>query len=292
MLRKNDVYPSNLETSVQDRKRSQVINSVARALDILDCLATHRGEVGVTEISHELRIHKSTASRMLTTMESRGYVSRNETTGKYCLGMRLVELARHRLEQIDFRNQARPFLEELVRITGETAHLGVFDQGKVVYLDKVDTPQILMMRSKIGRRVFAHCTALGKAILAALPDEVVEQVIKEKGLPRFTPNTIIDPLTLKEHLSRVRVQGYALDDEEYEEGIRCAAAAVIDHIGRVVGAISVSGPTFRISRQRMETIGNLVKDIARKLSVSLGYHNTAAQTGGTSFGCKSHDIHK
>lgn len=274
---RNRIPASGSKTAVRLKRRGQRVNSVARALDILDCLATHRGEVGVTEISHELGVHKSTVSRMLATMESRGYVSRNGASGKYCLGMRLVELASYRLEQIDLRTQARPFLEELVRATGETAHLAVFDQGKVVYVDKVDTPQTLMMRSKIGYRVFAHCTALGKAILAALPDELVEQVINEKGLPRFTPNTIVDPLALKEHLRRVRVQGYAIDDEEHEEGIRCAAAAILDHAGRVVGALSVSGPTLRISRQEVETIGNLVRDNARRLSVSLGYHGAAVQ---------------
>ena len=281
---KNRLLAGGSRKVVQRRGRSQTVNSVARALDILDCLAAHRREVGVTEISHELQVHKSTVSRMLATMESKGYVSSNGTSGKYYLGMRLVELASYRLEQIDLRSQARPFLEELVQATGETAHLAVFSQGKVVYVDKVDTPQTLMMRSKIGYRVFAHCTALGKAILAALPDEIVERVINEKGLPRFTPNTIVDPLALKEHLRRVRVQGYAIDDEEHEEGIRCAAAAVLDHAGRVVGALSVSGPTLRISRQDVETIGNLVRDSARRLSVSLGYHGAAAQGGSAASG--------
>lgn len=274
------VVPMKSRGTTRRGRSSQTVNSVSRALDILDCLAARRGEVGVTEISRELGVHKSTISRMLGTMESRGYVSRNELSGKYCLGMRLVELASYRLEQIDLRSQARPFLEELVRATGETAHLAVFDQGKVVYVDKVDTPQTLMMRSKIGYRVFAHCTALGKAILAALPDGIVEQVIKEKGLPRFTPNTIVDPLALKEHLRRVRVQGYAIDDEEHEEGIRCAAAAILDHAGRVVGALSVSRPTFRVSRQDVETIGSLVRDSAMRLSTSLGYHGSLEQ-GGT-----------
>lgn len=253
------------------RRKNQAVNSVVRALDILDCLGSRSREVGVSEISRELNIHKSTVSRMLSTMESRGYVSQNGASGKYCLGMRLVELASRKLEQIDLRGQARPFLEELVKATGETAHLAVLDQGKVVYIDKVDTPRTLMMRSRIGYRAFAHCTALGKAILAALPDDVVEKLIKEKGLPRFTPNTIVDPLALKEHLRNVRAQGFAVDDEENEEGIRCAAAPIMNHANQVVGALSVSGPVVRISRQELETIGNLVKDASHRLSLSLGY---------------------
>ncbi len=265
--------PASQGRRTQDRTKGlhQTISSVARALDILDCLASRPGEMGVTEISRQLRVHKSTVSRMLATLETRGYVSQNGGSGKYCLGMRIVELASHKLEQLDLRAQARPFLEELARATGETAHLAVLDQGKVVYIDKVDTPQTLMMRSRIGYRVFAHCTALGKAILAMLPEAAVDQLIRERGLPRFTPNTIVDALALKEHLRNVRAQGFAVDDEEHEEGIRCAAAPVMNHVGNVVGALSVSGPTLRITRQHLETIGGLVKEAAVRLSSSLGY---------------------
>lgn len=258
-------------TETDESVRSPAISSVVRALSILDCLGSHSGEAGVSEISHELKIHKSTVSRMLSTMESRGYVSRNSVSEKYSLGMRLVELASHRLEQIDLRGQARPFLEELVKTTGETAHLAVLDQGEVVYIDKVDTPRTLIMRSTIGCRAFAHCTALGKAIFAVLPDDVVERLMKEKGLPRVTPNTIVDPLALREHLRNVRAKGFAVGDEEREEGIRCVAAPIMNHENQVVGALGISGPVIRISRQELETIGNLVKDASRRLSLSLGY---------------------
>ncbi len=239
-------------------------------LDVLDYLASCRGEAGVTEVGQALGVHKSTASRLLAAMETRRYVSRNGTTGKYSLGMRLVELSKVKLERFDLRAHARPTLEELVGATGETAHLAILDQGEIVYIDKVDTPQTLMMRSRIGYRVSPHCTALGKAILASLPPETAESIVREKGLPRLTPNTITDPLVLREHLQRVRTQGFAIDDEEHEEGIRCAAAPLIDHASRVAGAISVSGPTFRVSRQRVEEFGILVRDACRRLSASLG----------------------
>lgn len=246
------------------------MRAVLHTLDVLDYLASCQGEAGVTEVGQALGVHKSTASRLLSTMEARRYVSRNGVTGKYSLGMRLVELSKIKLEQLDLRAHVRPFLKELVRSTGETAHLAILDQGEVVYIDKVDTPQTLMMRSRIGYRISPHCTALGKAMLASLPEDVVEALIREKGLPRFTPNTITDPLAVKEHLHRVRAQGFAIDDEEHEEGIRCAAAAIMDYAGRVAGAISISGPTIRISRQRVEELGVLVKDVCRRLSASLG----------------------
>jgi DNA-binding IclR family transcriptional regulator len=140
------------------------------------------------------------------------------------------------------------------------------DQGTIVYIDKVDTPHTLIMRSRIGYRISPHCTALGKAILSTLPEARRDAILQEEGLQRFTPNTITDPLMFKEHLCKVRIQGFAVDDEEHEEGIRCAAAVVRDHTGGIAGALSVSGPTVRVSRQRVEEIGVLVKDVALKIT--------------------------
>jgi IclR family KDG regulon transcriptional repressor len=248
------------------------IRSVVQALKALDYLESCGDEAGVTEVGQALGVHKSTASRLLATMESEGYVARNDVTGKYSLGMRIVELAKTKLDQLDIRTYARPFLEELVQKTQETAHLAIMDQGSIVYIDKVDTPHTLIMRSKIGYRISPHCTALGKAILAALAEARIDAILQEESLHRFTPNTITDPLTFKEHLTRVRIQGFAIDDEEHEEGIRCAAAVIRNHTGRVAGAISVSGPAARVSRQRVEEIGILVRDTCRKLSKSLGHN--------------------
>ena len=262
--------PDDARASHRNRK-SPTIKSVANAFEVLDYLEECGAEAGVVEIAQVLGVHKSTASRLLATMESRGYVDRNAQTGKYSLGIRLVALSRAKLDQIDLRGHARHFLEELVSRTGETAHLAILDNGAIVYVDKVDTPQTLMMRSQIGYRIAAHCTALGKAILAELPDAILESVLDKQSFYRFTPNTITDPVALKEHLNRVRETGFALDDEEHEEGIRCVAAPVKDVSGRTIAAISVSGPTMRISRQRAEEMGRVVQGAARRLSESLGY---------------------
>jgi len=257
--------------SASDRSGRSSVQSVVHALDIFDYLASSGGEAGVTELAQFLGIHKSTASRLLATLNERGYVSRSPQSGKYSLGMHLVELSRVKLDQIDLRQLARPYLENLVSATGETAHLAVLDHGKVVYIDKVDTPQTLGMRSRIGYRIAAHCTALGKALLAELPAAELDSVLDTDKMVRFTSNTITDPDTLKLHLASVRERGYAIDDEEHEDGIRCIAAAIKDHAGRVVAAISVSGPTFRITREKADAIGRLVGDAARRLSASSGY---------------------
>jgi IclR family KDG regulon transcriptional repressor len=248
------------------------IRSVAQALKALDYLESCGDGAGVTEVGQALGVHKSTASRLLAAMESKGYVARNDVTGKYSLGIRVLELAKTKLDQLDLRTYARPFLEELVKRTEETAHLAILDQASIVYIDKVDTPHTLVMRFRIGYRIAPHCTALGKAILSALPQARIDAILQEKGLQRFTPNTITDPLMFKEHLRKVRIQGFAVDDEEHEEGMRYAAAIIRNHTGCVVGAISVTGPAVRVSRQRVEEIGVLVRDACRRLSRSLGYN--------------------
>mgnify|MGYP000896860797 CR=1 FL=1 len=247
------------------------VQSVIHALDILDYLVSCSREVGVTELARVMNIHKSTVSRLLSTLNSRGYVTRNLQTKQYSLGMHLLELSRAKLDQLDLRPLARPYLEDLVRETGETAHLAIMDRDKVVYIDKVDTPQTLMMRSKVGYRIAIHCTALGKAMVAELPEDAVNALLDPASMVRFTPNTITDPDAFRQHLSSVRDRGYAIDDEEHENGIRCVAAPVKDHAGRVVGAISLSGPTLRVSRERAEALGQLVGDASRRLSLALGY---------------------
>ena len=270
--RKTDRLRDLPQVRHHNRESGSKIRSVVQALKALDYLESCGNEAGVTEVGQALGVHKSTASRLLATMESRGYVAKNDVTGKYSLGMRVVELAKTKLDQLDLRTYARPFLEELVRRTEETAHLAILDQGSIVYLDKVDTPHTLIMRSRIGYRISAHCTALGKAILAALPEAKIDAILQKDGLHNFTPNTITDPLMFKEHLRKVRIQGFAIDDEEHEEGMRCAAAIIRNHTGCVVGAISVTGPAVRVSRQRVAEIGILVRDACLRLSKSLGHN--------------------
>ncbi|HHT91749.1 MAG: IclR family transcriptional regulator [Bacillota bacterium] len=253
------------------KKERGPMRSVTQALRALDYLSTCKGGAGVTEVGAALGVHKSTASRLLSTMKAQGYVARDELTGRYSLGIRLVELAQTKLEQFDLRSQARPYLKELSERTEETIHLGIMEQGRLVYIDKIDTTHVLVMRSRIGYRISPHCTALGKAILAVLPEATRDSIIDATDLKPFTPHTITDPSAFREHLRKVAVQGYACDDEEHEVGIRCAAAPIRDHEGGVPGAISVSAPITRMSKEQMEEMGVLVRDVCLRLSASLGY---------------------
>ncbi len=250
--------------------------SVLRALAIVDLLGRAGEELGVTEISNRLGLHKSTVFRLLTTLAAAGYVRQESPLGKYRLGMRLAELGMIALSQIDLRSEARPFLRDLMEATGETVHLGIVDGDQVVYIDKIESRQILTMKSTIGSRAPAHCTALGKVLMAFLPDEDLDALLARRDLARLTANTIAQPAGLREHLVRIREQGYAIDDEEHEPGIRCIAAPIRDHTSRVVAAVSVSGPSVRITREAMERIIPRVIEAGNEISRAVG-HNADPQ---------------
>ncbi|MBC8262537.1 MAG: IclR family transcriptional regulator, partial [Anaerolineales bacterium] len=241
--------------------------TVKKAMDILDCLGETGVPLSASEISRKLGMSRSTVYRLLTTLATGGYVGQDPANPeKYRLGFKIPELASSLLGSIQLRQQALPFLQELKDIANETVHLVVMDRGKVTYIDKVECSQAVRMHSAIGRRGFAHCTAVGKAMLAFMSKTEVENVIKEHGLPVCTPNTITEKETLLEELERVRLQGYAVDDIENEEGIRCVGAPIFDHQGRPVAALSMSGPAFRLSMERVKELTGAVISTASKIS--------------------------
>ena len=246
--------------------------TVKKAMDILDCLGEAAGPLSAREIGRKLGLARSTVYRLLTTLATGGYVGQDpESPEKYRLGFKITELASSLLDSIQLRRQALPFLTELRDVAQETVHLVVMDQGQVTYIDKVECSKAVRMHSAIGRRGFAHSTAVGKAMLAFMPDEQVERIIGEHGLPAHTPNTITEREAFAEELKRVRRQGYAMDNIENEEGIRCVGAPVFDHQGRPVAALSVSGPAFRLSMERALELAGVVISTASSISRQLGY---------------------
>lgn len=244
--------------------------SVVKAFSILDALAS-KGKDGasLTEIAEHLQVSKSTAHRYLTTLERLGTVEHDERD-RFRLGIKLVELAGVILRNNDLRNQSEAILNELAAQTQETIHLGVPSETEVVYIAKIDSSHSIQMRSSIGGRVPMHCTALGKAILAYAPSTLVEQVIHQ-GLTRRTPRTITSPETLRAELERVRAQGFSVDLEENEAGVCCVGAPVFNHDGKVIGAISISGPAQRLIYERCIELGPLVREAAQRVSRRMGY---------------------
>jgi IclR family KDG regulon transcriptional repressor len=254
------------------------VNSVIRALTVLDLLGKANGELGTTEISRELGLHKSTVYRLLLTLVSSGYVEQNPETEKYRLGIHLAELGMTVLNGLDLRRTARPSLLKLADYCAESVHLGILEGHEVVYIDKIDVDRPLIMGSRIGGRSPAYCTGLGKVLLAYIANEKLEQyLIQNPSLRRFTSNSLVDPENLKDHLSRIHAQGYAIDDEEHELGIRCVAVPVRNHRGEVTAAISVSGPTLRMTREKMDQVIPKIIEAGATISSALGYNKNQSK---------------
>lgn len=249
-----------------------LVRSVERSLTIIEALAEERGRPkGITEIAQKLKLGKSTVHRLLGTLQEKGYVEQDPESEKYKLGLKLVELGNIVLHNLELRSQAAPCLKRLMERSGQTVHLAILDQGDIVYIDKVESMGSIKMASYIGLRGYVHSTALGKAIAAFLPEEQVKHILETKGMPRLTPNTITSFSEFKAHLERVRQQGYAVDDIENEEAIRCIAAPVFNYSGTVVAAVSISGTVLQVTIDRVAELAQMVVECAEEISTRLGY---------------------
>ena len=245
-------------------------SSAAKAFAVLEYLADSACSKDLGVISADLQMNKSTTYRFLATLCSLGYIVQNPENGRYALGPKIVWLASKYLEGIDLRAIARPFLETLVEKTRETVHLAILDNSEVVYIDKVDGMQPVKMASRIGGRMPAHSTGLGKALLAHLDEFHWQEYIAKVGLKTYTPNTIHDPDEFIQHLRLIRERGYSIDNSENEAGIRCVAVPVFDHTGQTIAAISISGWSLTMTPSRDAELAKLAKCVAHELSERLG----------------------
>ena len=252
------------------------IQAIERAVAILNAFTAEDPELGVTDLAERLGLHKSTIHRFLVNLEAAGLVERDRHTSRYRLGLRIFELGGLVLQQMNLWDEALPFLEGLVHDTGETGHLAVLDGGEAVYIEKVEARRALRIPSAIGRGYPAHATSLGKILLAHLEPDALDALVVERGLPRCAPNTITEPSALNTELERIRVQGYAVDDEEYEDGLRCIGAPIVGHTGHVVAAIGIGGPVTRVTRQRVDELAGLVMSAAAALSRRMGAEQSGA----------------
>ncbi|MBS7526197.1 IclR family transcriptional regulator [Fusibacter paucivorans] len=250
-------------------KRQGTIQSVDRALSIIELLYEQDMELGVTEIAARSGLHKSTAFGLISTLDARGYITQNPQTGKYKLGLKFLEISSKIVDSIDERQIIRPYLEELSRKFGETVHYAVVDNDMVVYVDKVESPRSLVMKSYIGKRNPLHCTGVGKCMLAYMDDAVRDEII-ERGLDKYTENTITDPTLLRRELDFIRRNGYSIDDEEIELGLRCVAAPILDLRGNLIGGISISGPEMRMSEDRVQALIEALKQTTKRVSKNVG----------------------
>lgn len=250
-----------------------MVKSVSRALDIISIVSMKKGGLGVTEIANQMDINKSSVHRILSTLTEYGYIEQDIETGRYKLGYKFLEISSKLLDSIDLRTEARPFLQVLETVTNEVIHLVVYDQGEVVYIEKLEGNETLRMHSRVGKRAPMHCTSVGKAILAHLPTNVVLEIINRKGLPAHTNHTFTDKEEFFQELAKIKENGYALDLEENEYGIICIAVPIYDHLGRVAAAVSISGPSIRMIPNRLDELKDRLIEIGRKISARLGYVN-------------------
>lgn len=241
------------------------IQSLARGLHILDLIANSGRSWSVTELAQALQVDKSSASRLVRTLASYGYLQIEAGTRRYTLGRRLYHIGWQMLNLMPIRQKARAYLHRLVQDTGECAHTAVFAESKALVIDDVETETTLRVVSGTGRMIPLHCTAVGKALLA------FAEVPLPQELQAFTPRTITSHDQLTVHLAETFRRGYALDDEEFDEGIRCIAAPVYNHMGIAIAVIGISGPKVRLLDDKLEQLAAVVVRAAHELSLELGY---------------------
>lgn len=243
---------------------SESIRAVERALDVLLCFSEANPELTMTQISLQVRMNKSTVHRLLGTLEKKRFVQRDPVTGTYRLGIRFLQMAYLAREKYDLRRLAQPYMRQLSEKYRENVNLAVLDEAEVIYVDVIESPQRIKLAATPGQRLPAFSTASGKSILAFLPEGEVQKILK-RGLPRYTSRTIVNLAELTEDFNQARQQGYAISEQEFEEGINAVATPILDPDGSPVGSISVAGPAARLPRDYMQTIGKQLQAAAQEL---------------------------
>jgi len=248
---------------------SESVRAVERALDILLCFSQDGPALSLTQIAEQVGMHKSTVHRLLATLENRRFVHRDKATGLYRLGFRFIEMASLVLQDVGLRRWAQPYLQHLSAECGETIDLAVLDGSHVIYLDVVESPQRVKIAAAVGQRLPAFCTASGKAFMAYLPDDEVHNIL-DKGLTKYTEHTVLSLADLSEDLRLTRERGFAISEQEFENDIHAVAAPILDSSGYPVAVIAVVGPSFRLPRERMLTLGRSLQATTDAIAHQVG----------------------
>jgi len=263
------------DTGARGGKNPYLLASLHRGLEVLDCFA-EREAWTLSDLAAHLGLSKATVFRVLHTLEHFGYLAKDAASGHYALGLRLHALGASAMRHEQLRWQALPPLQDLAESTGETVHVGILHEGVVVTVQIVEGTHAVRMHAAVGKRSPAHASALGKVLMAYLPDAEVDAIIARHGLPRFTARTITEPSALREALHRVRQAGFAQDEEEIEPGLRCLAAPITDQAGRPSAAVAISAPASRMTPERVAALIPRVKAVAARISRMLGSPSVAA----------------
>jgi IclR family acetate operon transcriptional repressor len=246
------------------------VQSLTRGLSLLEALARAEGGLTLTDVAQRVQLAPSTAHRLLATLEKMGYVYQAGELGRWYIGLQAFTVGTSFLANRDFVAQSHPYMRRLMEQSGETANLGILDGTEAVFIDQVQCREMMRTIVKLGSRVPLHASGVGKAIFAALPDDEIDAILKVKGLPRITTNTITSPETMWASIRVIRQRGWSFDDEEHALGTRCVAAPIYNEHAEVLGAISLAGPSSRLPDERIKHLGSLVAHIAEDLTHRLG----------------------
>lgn len=248
------------------------IQSVERALQILECFSGPISELGITELASSMELGKSTIYGLVNTLVQAGYLEQNPDNKRYRLGLKLFELGCIVQNRMDIRETARPYLKELSNQFQMTVHMGLYKEREVVYIDKMDAPNTRIVYSQVGKRAPMYCTGIGKAVLAELKPAEAELVLGSGKLERLTVNTMTEEAAIQKELEKIRRQGYAVDNEEVELGLRCVAVSMKDYRGNPTAAISISSSSAQMTEEKINEIAEKIKRVALEISRKLGYH--------------------
>lgn len=246
------------------------VQSLTRGLSLLEALAKAESGLSLTDLARAVELAPSTTHRLLATLEKMGYVYQGGELGRWYVGLHAFTVGSSFLANRDFVAQSHPYLRRLMEQSGETANLGILDGTEAVFIDQVQCRETMRTIVKLGSRVPLHASGVGKAIFAALPDEQIDAIMKVKGLPRITANTITVPETMWASIRVIRQRGYSFDDEEHLPGTRCVASPIYDEHAETLGALSLAGPSSRLPDERIKQLGPLVAHGAEELTRRLG----------------------
>jgi DNA-binding IclR family transcriptional regulator len=264
--------PKTLQT---DDAQRYSIRAIDRALRLLMSFTTDGAELTISALASSADLARSTAFRILATLEAAGFVERGSLADTYRLGPSALLLGGAALRQLDFQKRLRPQLEALMQATGETIHLVIFRDQQTLVVDKIDSYHAIRLVSNIGFRSPLHATSAGKLMLAHQPAARIDFILSNHDFIPYTEQTITNADDLRRHFAQIRQQGYSVDDEEFEQGLRCLAAPIRDSTHEVFAGVSISGPTQRMTRERVASLIPLLLERTEQMSRTLGYAGMA-----------------
>ncbi|MEN9559068.1 MAG: hypothetical protein RLZZ502_279 [Pseudomonadota bacterium] len=264
------VNPTKSNKNEDIKDSAGTVQSLTRGLHILEKIAAHEGGLNLTDISIKTGLAASTTHRLLATLERLGYVTQDKDMGLWYIGLKTYQVGSAFISHRDLVGESHHYLRRLMEAAGETANLAILDDTVAVFIAQVQCHEVMRMTVRLGSRLSIHASGSGKAILAALPDEELERLLAHTDMTALTPKTITNEKVLREQLTRIRQLGYSYDDEEVALGLRCVAAPVYDEFSEPLGAISLAGPLTRMNDSRIVSLGQMVANTAREITLQIG----------------------